>query len=418
VVVVGAGLAGLACALELERRGFRVVVVEARDRVGGRVLTSREAFEGGRYAELGAEFLRSGDTAMRSLARGFRLVLEPASEGDPVVYRRQRRWRHAQFATPAVRADVARYEQRLTDLGRSPDRALDKRSALSLIRELRLRDRARFLVEHELRDTFGAEPENVSLLFLVQQHRLDRGKQLLRLRGGAHRLPAAMASRLRDVRLETPAQRVERRRSGVTVVAGGEELDADWSVLAVPVPILAAIEFQPELPPRLAAAAERLRYGNVVRTLLQYERRFWRKRGESGAILTDLSFQTAWEAVVGRPGGPGILATYTSGRNGLLHGTIGRRSRTLLGADEVDDVYPGSRALYLSGDTWAWHTDGWSRGSRAVFGPGQMTRYWDVLQRPVGRVWLAGEHADAYAGTMEGAVRSGRRVAVAIAGSG
>lgn len=425
VVVVGAGLAGLVCARELERAGFRVTVVEARDRVGGRVLTSREPFAGGQYAELGAEFVHFGDTAIRSLLGAFGIALEPAGgHSDGVVYRRERRRPYERFATPKVRADVALFRRRLAALGRGVDpedpaagsRALDARSALSLLHELGLDDRARFLVEHSLRTAYGVEPENLSLLFLVQQEKVARGRgKAFRIRGGADRLTEALAGRIVDLRIETPAQRIERRRSSVTVVAGGDELDAEWCVLAVPVPLLGAIAFEPKLPPLLATAAERLRYGHAVKTLLQYERRFWRARGESGDVLSDLSFETAWETTARRRGREGILAALPTGRNGILHGTIGRRSRALLAADELDDVYPGSRALLEATDTWAWHTDGWSLGSRVAFGPGQVTRFWDALRRPIGKLWLAGEHADGRAGTMEGAVRSGRRVAREIA---
>ena len=414
VVVVGAGLAGLACADALERAGFRVTVFEARDRVGGRVLTIREPFAGGQYAEAGGEFIAAGDTTLRSLATSHGLELEPvaAATARGVVYRRGRRLPWARFATPRVQADVERFYSRARSLRGA---ALDARSAAWLIRDLRLTDRARFLVEHELRLTYGVEPESLSLLFLTQQTKLARVRGgAFRIRGGNDRLPLALAARL-DVRLETPVQRIEQRATGVTVTADGDELDADWCVLAVPVPLLGSIEFEPALPPTLASAIVRLRYGRAVKTLLQYEQSFWLAERDSGAILTDLTFDATWDGTGGRRGAKGVLVADTGGRNGLLYGTMGRRTRTLLVADEVDEAYPGSRALYEVGDTVSWYSEGWSRGSAVAYAPAQVTRFQAAVRAPVGRLQFAGEHTDAPAGTMDGALRSGGRVAAAIA---
>ena len=420
MVVVGAGLAGLACAEALTRAGFRVTVFEGRDRVGGRVLTIREPFAGGQYAEAGGELVAARDTTFRALARRHGLVLEraPHKLAGGLVYRDRRRTPYARFVTEATRADVERFWASVRALGRGADpRALDARSALSLIRELRLYDWARFLVEHDLRRTYGVEAESLSLLFLVQQTRVGRERSgTLRIRGGNDRLPLALAAGA-DVRLETPVQYIERRANGVTVTANEDDVVADWCVVAIPVPLLTSIEFLPSLPADLASAAVRLRYGHSAKTLLQYERRFWQARGDSGAILTDLTFDTSWDGTGGGRGARGIIVADTSGRNGLLYGTMGKRSRTLLVADEVDEVYPGSRARLGASDTVAWQSEGWSRGSTVAYAPAQVMRFQAAVRRPVGRLLFAGEHTDAYAGTMEGAIRSGLRSARAIAES-
>ncbi len=180
-------------------------------------------------------------------------------------------------------------------------------------------------------------------------------------------------------------------------------IDADFCVVTVPVPVLASMEFEPELPPVLTTALERLAYGHGVKSALEYGRRPTR------GVVADLTFQWAWD--VGRR----LVTTYTTGRNGILLGSVSRRTRPLLVADELEEIYPGSRASYERGETVSWHTDGWSQGTAVAYAPGQVNRFQAALRRPLGRVHFAGEHTDAYAGTMEGAVRSGRRVAEAIA---
>ena len=208
VIVVGAGLAGLACAQRLEQFGLRVTVFEARDRVGGRVLTFRETFDDGRYAEAGAEFVAPNHAQTRAALRLLGIGLDGVPASSPDVYRRQRRHSWNRFVTDRVTADVRRFRARVASL--RPSRALDARSAAWLIRELELSDRARFVVAHDLRDAYGVEPEYLSLLFLVQQARLRRAGRS-RIRGGADRLPLALARQL-DVRLEEPVSHVEWRR--------------------------------------------------------------------------------------------------------------------------------------------------------------------------------------------------------------
>ena len=354
------------CARAAEKLGYRVTVLEARDRVGGRVYT-----------------LESGAEA------GARTAPSPAT---PDVHRGGRTHAWERYVTDRVRADLRRFERRVRSLRPSP--ALDRRSAGWLVRELRLVDRARFLVTRDLRDTYAVEPEYLSLLFLVQQARAR--PTTVPIRGRADHLPLALARGL-DIRLEEPAAHIERRASGVSV----NDLDADAAVVTVPVPVLATIAFEPALPPTLAAA-EQLAYGHGVVTLLQYA------KPSVANVVSDLTFQTASRR--GR-----IVRAYTAGRNGLLLGSVSRRTRPLLVADELDEVYPGSRADYESGETYAWHLDGWSLGTGVAYAPGQVNRFQAVIRRPLGRLHFAGEHTDALAGTMEGALRSGRRAAAAVA---
>jgi monoamine oxidase len=396
VVVVGAGLAGLVCARRLEQLGFHVTVLEARDRVGGRVLTLRDAFEG-RYAEAGAEFVAVRHERTLDLLRRFGIGFDFADRFPPDVYRRGRRHSFKRFLTNKTGNDIGRFRARVAAL--PPSRALDARSAAWLIRDLRVSDRARFLINHELREAYGVEPEYLSLRFYVQQSRVSRdAATVFRVRGGADQLPLALARGL-DIQLEEPASNIERSARGVSV----DGIDADFCVVTVPVPVLASMEFEPKLPPVLEAAVELLAYGHGVKTVLEYERQPTR------GVVADLTFETAWD--VGRS----LVTAYTTGRNGLLLGSVNHRTRPLLVADELDDVYQGSRALYERGETVAWHLDGWSQGTAVAYAPAQVNRFQAPLRRPIGRLHFAGEHTDDFAGTMEGAVRSGRRVAERIA---
>jgi monoamine oxidase len=399
----------LVAAYELHRAGYEVQVLEGRSVEGGRVRTIRGAFEDGQHGETGGEFLDASHRTMRSYAARFGLALERVPRVPGVVFVDGRQIR----LDAATAKDVARFRRRLVSLGRRPDPSLDHLSAAELVRSLALEPTARFLVEHQLREDFTVEPARLSLLHLVSRPRADGAR--FRIRGGNDRLPEALVAALGDrVALNARVSRVDRGHAGVTVKAGGRHVHADVCVLAVPLPVLRDVEFKPPLPPLLARAVEEVQYGKGAKTLVQYERRFWRVPGKSANVRADLPFQVSWEATRGQVGRRGILVSLAGGRYGDVYGKVGSPTRVLLAADEIDDVYPGSLALQDGGSTSAWHTESLSGGTFVAYAPGQMNRFQAVVRRPVGAILLAGEHTDAYTGTMEGAVRSGRRVAQAI----
>lgn len=409
VVVVGAGLAGLACAYELERRGLRVTVLEARDRVGGRVLTARDSLSSGRHGELGGELVSRADWRLAAYASRFGLRLEAADSAPRAVQRRGRAMPWEEFVTDAVETDLRRFRARLAALPFSP--ALDGRSAASFVGELRLSDRARFLVEHELRSSFHVEPAYLSLLFLAQQER-GRPPRALRVAGGADSLTLALAGALADVRLESPARSVEHGAAGVVVTSRGGAVSADWCVLALPVPALASLAIEPEPPARLQAAVEELRYGHAVKMALEYEPPLFRRGGDRGAILSDRTFRRSWPS-----SSPGVLTVETTGADAFVVGAVRAATRGRLAADEIGEALPASRGRLRSSASTAWHLDGWSRGSLVAYAPGQVTRFQRAVRRGFGRVLVAGEHTEVPAGSMEAALRSGARIATAIAGS-
>jgi monoamine oxidase len=433
VVVVGGGLAGLACADVLQRAGRTVTVLEARNRPGGRVYTVRKAFAGNQHAEGGGEFIATDHTLMRGYVRRFGLTLEdlrvePNAHLGGVVYLDERRRPPEDIFTGPVQAQIARFWNRVRTLAAPIDpfdplprgAALDRRSAETLLDELRIDGNTRFLIEQQIRDRFTVEPRKLSLLFLCQLFKREGGRPPtatgpLRIRGGNDQLPDAFADELHDVRFSSWARRIELHPGGVRVHADGGQVLARFCVLTVPFPAVnTSIRFTPALPRELRDAIRLLHYGVTTKVMVQYTKRFWRARQESGSILTDLTFERSWEATGGQAGSRGILTCAVSGREGVVYGNRGTTTRIALASDEIDDVYPGSRSLYAHGASAVWLDELPTLGAMAAYGPSQMTSYWNAIRRRYGRLLLAGEHTDSLGGTMEGAARSGRRAAAQI----
>jgi monoamine oxidase len=422
VVVVGAGLAGLSAAYELKRAGFAVTVVEARTRVGGRVLTLR--FASGQHVEAGGEFIDTGHRALRAHARRFGLALEDVRKGpdlDAVAYLDGRRRRYDDLYTGRVERELERWWNAVDRLSKQVDparpweapRSLDRRSVADLMDEVELSGVARTLVgREEIRDDYSVQPERLSLLLHLHFNRLlwnqsDYGTEAFRIRGGNDQLPRALAREI-PCELGAPVTEVSQRASGVTVVAGGQALPGEWCVVAAPLPALREIEFDPAPPSRLAEAIERVHYGRGTKTLLRYDRRFWRERGFNGDTFTDLPLGTTWDGTDRQPGRSGVLVGYTVGRGPVS---------VPAAVAQLDSVYPGSRARFAGARSITWEDERFSGGTYTAFAPGQVTRFWEPLRKPHDRVYLAGEHTSVHTGYMEGAIRSGKRVAAAIARS-
>ncbi len=431
--MIGGGIAGLACADALQRAGRSVTVLEARNRVGGRIYTIRKAFTESQHAEGGGEFIDPGDTFIRSYVRRYGLTLEdlrvePDAHLDGVVYLDERRRTPQAVLTPPVQAQIDRFWRRVGTLAAPVDpfdplargAPLDRHSAQWLLDSLRIDGTPRELLDQQLRDRFTVEPRKLSVLFLCQTFKRTGARPPtatgpFRIRGGNDQLPNALANELHDVRYSSWARRIELHAGGVRVHADGGNVLARFCVLTVPFPAVStSIEFAPALPHALRDAIRLLRYGVATKVMIQYERRFWRAEQESGSILTDLTFQRSWEATSGQAGGRGILTASVTGRGGAIYSGRHPATRTALAADEIDDVYPGSRKLFAHGATADWLNEAPTLGAIAAYAPGQVTSYWNVVRRRYGRLLLAGEHTDSYGGTLEGAARSGRRAAAAV----
>ena len=427
VLVVGSGLAGLSAAVRLKKDGARVTVVEARDRVGGRVLTMRDVFAKGQHAEAGGDFIDHGQEDIRQLAgeynlnvrsilrNGFSFVRDKGNgqiQGRPL--KGERAWKPiAERAKPLIEA-YRRAEQRWES---AVVRSLAQRSVAQWLDEIDADGNMRAMVRG-LRGFFLADPEDLSLLVLIEQLAAEAPGQepMARIEGGNDRLPQAMAVELGEaLHLHTAARAIRDDQSSVsaTVERGDQrtQLKADYVILAVPVTTLRAIEIVPGLPPEQANVFERLKYGRVTKSLLQFDRRFWKRKGRSSAFGTDAPTGAVWDANEEQRGPAGILTLMAGGQ-------ASEDTQKILAQDGVqglvralDWLKPGDAEL-LSHHHVTWEHDTWTQGGYVYFDPSFDPTWRPWVARPHGRVLFAGEHTSIkWQGYMNGAVESGLRAA-------
>ena len=311
IIVAGAGLAGLSAARALESRGAAVTVVEARDRVGGRVWTLRSQFAGRQYAEAGADLIEEEQEHVLSLAKELGLKPVRILRDSFGFYGPDARGRRRVQTGPGAMARVGKLLERAVHDFKLAEERWDSPVAARLGRESVAEWLERVNAPASLRagvrafrGFFLADPEDLSMLPLVEQF-AESGPpgqdRIFRIDGGNDRLATTMAKRLRGaILLQTMVRGIRRHEERVTVAieALGKphtELTADFVVCALPASTVRGVFFDPPLPEPQRHAIEHLRYGCATRLLLQFDRRFWKKKGRPIAFGTDLPTGAVWD---------------------------------------------------------------------------------------------------------------------------
>ena len=444
VVVVGAGLAGLTAAHDLRTAGWEVVVLEARDRVGGRVHTLYGQQDGvaltdGLHAEAGGESIDDNHDRIQARLAAYGIATERRQadrEAKGLARYKGATTSLAGFASAqggAVGADYARVDVEVSKLAEQhaldpehPEQAdgaaqLDQQSMSAFLDGLALVPEARFLADEAYTSIYATELDRLSMLFVAQQAAVlagvpDDASETMRIVGGNSRLPVAMAADLGDaLTTGTVVTAIRHDADGVTVVAGDREVHAAHVVLAVPPPPLRSVAFDPPLPAALQAAISGLDLGPATKVITQYQTPFWRAAGQSGFSITDLTYRISWDSADSRPSDAGLLTTFTTADNGLALAALVDVDRIASVQAQVEQVYVGG-AVQRTGAaaTMAWSNEPLTGGGYAAYAPGQLSAFWAPLRDGTGRIHLAGEHMEALAGYMESAVRSGERAAAGI----
>jgi len=401
VCVVGAGFAGLAAAAALAEGGLAPVVLEARDRVGGRVHSRRLA--NGAVVELGAEFVEHDQATLVATAGRLGLAMAPTgmAYGD----------REPRGGLPVDRARVLAEVARLRELlAERPGLADPGRSVAEVLAELPLDPGARQVIAARLQVSAAQPAGDLSAAVLGHAGSSFSTRESLRVAGGNQGIALALAGRLPGaVHLGTSVRAVAWSPAGVRVAVEGAELEAEACVLAVPASVMGRIRFDPPLPAWKAAAMARVVYGHAAKLFVALRRvppasavlsvpgHFWTwtAKGADGAV------QPVVSAFAGSA--PALAAL------GVAAGPGGWRRRLAgLRPDlELD------RAELLS----TWDDDPWVQAAYSTRTPAFRPGDPELLARPLGPLHFAGEHtAGPWSGLMEGALRSGQRAAAELLG--
>jgi monoamine oxidase len=438
VVLVGAGLAGLSAARALADAGARVLVLEARDRVGGRTLGQRI---GGATLDLGGQWLGANQPRLAALARELGVETFPTySTGRKLLYLDGRVSSYPgtipDLPVPSLlalhlaqrRLDALSARMPLDPLAAPDAAALDAVSVEHLVRRiLPVRD-VREVFDAAFRVVFGAEPAELSVLYFLSYLRagggfmklveIEGGAQERRFVGSAQALSLGLAARLGErVILNAPVRRVEQTGERVRVQADRLEVRARYVVVCVPPALASRIEFRPLLPPRRDSLFSRFPMGATVKCIAVYDRPFWREAGLSGEAVANT--------------GPLSVVFDNGSHDGAVHSLLGfvvgaaargwaerppeeRREAVLGTLERMFGAEARTPVDYVEQD---WCVEPWTRGCPVgVLGTGALSAFGRSLREPVGRIhWAGTETASEWTGYMEGALESGERAAREVA---
>ena len=440
-IVVGAGLAGLTAARDLVAAGVETVVLEARGRVGGRLLAAEIA--PGKIVELGGQWIGPTQRRVAALADELGIGTFPTFDDGDSILELDGVTRHYSGTIPRlgplVLLDIAQARFRLERLARrvppqapwsTPGAAaLDGRTLADWLERGGMRtSAAREMLRVAARTIWGADPEDMSLLHALFYLRsaggldplldVEGGAQHSRLVGGSQRLATTLAADLGDrVKLSSPVSSVEWTSEGVAVGDGaGVALRARRAVIAVPPHLRDALGISPKPP---GAVSDRFPAGRLIKCAAVYEEPFWRAQGLSGEALSDagpvgLTFDNSPPA-----GSPGVLLGFVGGAAARRWGDVAvtdRREAVLADFARIFGPRAASPDDYLEQD---WGLERWSGGGPTfAVPPAGWTEAGPGLATPFGPIhWAGTEPAARWAGFMDGAVSSGERAAAAVIAS-
>lgn len=429
VVVIGAGFSGLATAYELTRVGYDVTVVEARNRVGGRVISFSDMVPG-KNVEGGGELIGSNHPTWMSYGKQFKLSFLDVGEEDaefPIVLNGKRLtadeseklWEEMEAAFKPLLEDAAKI-----DADRpwtAPNAAaLDKRTLGSWIEGLSVSPLCKAGIDAMMTADNGVVTDWQSYLGNLAMWKgggLEKywtDSEVFRCRGGNQQLATKLVAAIGAAKImtRTPVRSVELTQTGARVLlATGKTLEADRVILTAPPSTWNRIAIDPALPIGLMP-----QMGTNVKFLMGLNGTFWRRAELAPDLLSDGPANMTWHATDGQKGAGEALVAFSGGPSAEICRDWGAR-RTENYLTELGKVFKGIRGSFSGKARFMdWPGDAWSKASYSFPAPGQVTAQGPTLYDGLGRLHFAGEYASyAFMGFMEGALNSGASVAKRIA---
>jgi monoamine oxidase len=433
VVVVGAGFAGLSAARDLVQHGHDVVVLEGRDRVGGRSSTTTIA---GAAVDLGGTFVGPTQDAVIALAKELGCETIRTHRRGKNLLRWRGKVRTYRSTIPRLSiielVDVSRIQWRFDRVSRrvpvkdpwtSPiAEILDSKTLEEWLRYVHANASTRDLMAIMARVTWGCEPGDVSMLHAVRYVKaagglgrmldVEGGAQQDHFPGGTQQIAVRLAEELgQRVVLNAVVHTIERHTDGtLTVGSDRGHVAAQAVIVAIPPEHRAGIGFVPDLPPEYGKLAQHWPQGSLSKAYAAYETPFWRANGCSGEALSDEGPVFVTFDVSPGDEGPGILLGFTDARSFDGLAPEQRRKKALAGFSALFGDAAANPIDYID---HCWGTEEFAPGGpTAAVPPGSWTSYGPWLRKPVDGIYWAGtETADEWTGFLDGAVRSGKRAA-------
>ncbi len=415
-VIIGAGFSGLAAAHKLKNAGWKVTILEARNRIGGRVFSYNFPNNKNLVCELGAEWIGESHERLKSLCKDFAIPLQKHQFDDYLLQNgkvsRPGQWGFSAQAKTAFEKITKNYKK-LTALQQRKLDKLDWWTYLEKIGfsedDLRLRD---------LMDStdFGESIRHVSAFGALAEYAESSLKNEMdyKMTGGNSRLTEEFVRRidLENIKINAPVAEINQIKGIVTVKTATETFKADACICTVPTQSLLKIKFNPPLPTAQREAAEELIYARICKNSILFENRFW--KDENFSMVSDTTSHYYFHSTQNQAATQGILTSYAVGEKAEVLASQSDERRMKIITRDLIDFNEDAPKFAQNIASYAWQRDKYTDGAYALYRPGQWFGIRPILQKPHLKVLFAGEHLADWQGFMEGAIETGETAASSL----
>lgn len=418
VIIIGAGFAGLAAALQLHKKNIEFVILEARNRIGGRVFSHTIDPAENLVIELGAEWVGNSHARVRELCDEFSLELQNNQFDTHLIYQgkyyKKNEWDYSEAWKTKFQSLLDGYDK----MTQADKVKLDKTDWWRYLvnngcegRDLDLR---------ELLDStdFGETIRNVSAFAALAEYAesSEKNEMDLKIKGGNSMLAQKIAETIGPdkIKLQHRVQRVvQQSKGGVKVFCdSGESFAADKIICTVPTFAAQRIIWEPGLPAEQVNAMNQLQYARINKNPLLFRERFW--KDESFDMVTDQSPHYFYHATKNQVSGKGVLISYTIGEKAAVVANQTDEWKADTIQQTLQPYFGDVKSLMDKQANYYWGNDEFSRGAYAIYGKGQWFTLQPILRRSHIHTHFAGEHLAEWQGFMEGAINTGEEVASRI----
>ncbi len=441
-IVIGAGVAGLVAADRLAAAGQEVLVLEARDRVGGRTLTEDVPGTDGLRVDSGGQWIGPDQRLLAAELKRFGLTtIDQGGHGKTLISLRGKKSRYTGSTPrlgPATLVDVGQALARFERLAKRVDLEQpwrtpkadkwDGQTFESWIRGACRTEKARDFFRIACEGVFATTSANLSMLHAMFYSKsgvsfeylisTEGGAQHARVEGGMQQLSVRLAAGLGGrVRLNEPVTTITHDDHGVVVTTTKGQHEAKRVVVAIPPTLAARISYDPPLPATRDSLTQRMPHGSVIKCHAVYDRPFWREGGLSGEAAGDTSpVKVMFDATPPGDSQPGIILAFIEGADGLAMSDADPADRQKAVTDVLAHYFGEAARTPVAYIERDWSKEEWTRGCYgAHLPPGAWTQVGYSLREPIGPIhWAGTETAVRWCGYIDGAISSGERAAAEI----
>jgi monoamine oxidase len=417
VIIIGAGFAGLSAANYLHKKKIDFILLEARNRIGGRVFSHTIDPQENLVIELGAEWVGNSHTSLQNLCNDFGLELKNNQFESHLIYQgkyyKNNEWDYSEAWKKNFQSIIDGYK-RMTQADKVK---LDRM------------DWWRFLVNNgcegrdldlrELLDStdFGETIRSVSAFAALAEYAesSEKNEMDLKIKGGNGMLATKIAEKIGmdKIKLQHSVQRIVQDKLAVKVFCdNGQTFTADKIICTVPTFAAKKIKWEPGLPADQVNAMNELQYARINKNPLLFKERFWKE--ESFDMITDQSPHYFYHATKNQPSSKGVLISYTIGEKAAVVANQTDEWKADMIRQTLQPHFGDVKSLLEKQANYYWGNDEFSRGAYAVYGKGQWFRLMPILKRSHIHTHFAGEHLADWQGFMEGAINTGEEAASRI----